>query len=961
METEYQKGLVLVHGIKDSFFSLIVNALSGKYDFLFAKTLKETEEIFHQEIDRICLLLLPQKEAAQTCKKILIDTKTERYQRGISSLIILDTLKNEQISSYFELGLDDIVLRHLNIDLAIRRIESILQKRELVKQREKELLGKQEKDHESRYRFILDQARVHIIEYRYETKEFFVDQKTKELLAIPEYKTVLPTIFDQIKIFHPDDQKAVLSLFPPKWDRGSPFSKSIICRVLHRDGTYHYYDITWSNYAVNGVPLKLFITLINVDSQKIIEEKMAYLALYDEMTGLYNKNSFLSAINQYSLQNKEKSYIISLDIQRFRSANSLLGGKECDRVICEIGHLLKKTSANYNAPYTSRVYGDEFAVFLVGEKERVIEFIKEFQETAKGIVPKYDLYFFFGVAELTLETTATDCLSESAAAKKTIKRQYGDENNICFYSQETRKEETALDEIVSEMERALKERQFQVYFQPKVDTFTGHICSAEALVRWMHPTKGMISPGKFIPIFEKNGFIIELDWYVWEEVCKALSKWNKEGTHSLPISVNVTRLHLHNPNFIPDLLSLLKKYDVSPAFFELEFTESAIAIEGQNYNATLDSLHEHGFKIHMDDFGSGYSSLACLRALPIDVLKLDIGFLKESAGKDKIGKIFVSIVRMAKWIGMPVIVEGVETSEQLSFVKNSKCEYIQGYYFYKPMPLENFEQALSKENKMVRHRNDEEDFVGIDINALWDPKSTLNEFFNHILGPSAIYEFDGNTIQVIKENDAYKTVITKDSIRIPEGDDPGSFYVSEQGKELVNYLRRVVGDFALHIERLNLYMKDGTIRKVSVRSRKVSTTKGRHLIFVQVVDVSDIYNQELMISRDLAGLKKMFFLFEQFAFTYSVKEGKTTVFYYGGGQTMELMEITNFLERVYESPLEEESNSLLISKLKECSSDPKPMGFHIARKNGLRLYARLTPIFHDGILTQIACLTDLAM
>ena len=237
-------------------------------------------------------------------------------------------------------------------------------------------------------------------------------------------------------------------------------------------------------------------------------------------------------------------------------------------------------------------------------------------------------------------------------------------------------------EFNNEMDWALKTGQFHVYIQPVVSLDTGKIVSGEALIRWFHPEKGIISPGDFIPFFERNGFIVKLDAYIREEVVKILEK--------TPVSVNISRLEFYAPEFSKNLIALVEKHHVDPSLLRLEITESAYMDDPEQLLREMDILRRSGFKILIDDFGSGYSSLNMLKDASADIIKLDMKFLSgnDSYGREK--NILASMVRMAREIGMETVAEGIETEEQAAFLKKMGCEYGQGYYYAKPMPLEEF-------------------------------------------------------------------------------------------------------------------------------------------------------------------------------------------------------------------------------------------------------------------------------
>lgn len=270
---------------------------------------------------------------------------------------------------------------------------------------------------------------------------------------------------------------------------------------------------------------------------------------------------------------------------------------------------------------------------------------------------------------------------------------------ISFYCAEDLAKELEAKELEADVVRAVKERELEVYLQPKYNILTETIVGAEALIRWNHPEKGMLSPGKFIPACERNGFVCTIDFYVLEEICRKLRDWKENGKQLVKVSVNFSRRHLAERDFVERLIEAVTYYDLSPSDLEIELTESMAYDEMGTLLQVMYKIKEAGFGLSMDDFGSGYSSLSLLREMPVDVLKLDKGFLDGCHGKknsDRDKRIISHIISMAKDLKITVLAEGVETEQQKEFLKESHCDIIQGYYYAKPMPAEQFAMYLDK-------------------------------------------------------------------------------------------------------------------------------------------------------------------------------------------------------------------------------------------------------------------------
>ena len=246
--------------------------------------------------------------------------------------------------------------------------------------------------------------------------------------------------------------------------------------------------------------------------------------------------------------------------------------------------------------------------------------------------------------------------------------------------------------VEDDMERALTNKEFQVYLQPKFSTGEEKLGGAEALVRWIHPTEGFVPPNKFIPIFEKNGFILKLDDFMLEEVARQQAQWIAEGWKVVPVSVNVSRAHFTRDDLAEHICEIVDKYHVPHDVIELELTESAFFDDKDTLLSTVKKLREAGFAVSMDDFGAGYSSLNSLKELSLDVLKIDADFFRGTDSLDRGMLIVTEVINLAKKLNMKIVAEGIENREQVDFLTEQECDLIQGYYYAKPMPLQEFEK-----------------------------------------------------------------------------------------------------------------------------------------------------------------------------------------------------------------------------------------------------------------------------
>ncbi|MGN0907665.1 MAG: EAL domain-containing protein, partial [Bullifex sp.] len=309
---------------------------------------------------------------------------------------------------------------------------------------------------------------------------------------------------------------------------------------------------------------------------------------------------------------------------------------------------------------------------------------------------KSDMVQKWGIYEITDKTVSVDQMCDRALlAADSIKGQYSTYSAV--YNDALREKLVREKEITDAMENALEEDQFTVYLQPKYSLITNTMAGAEALVRWIHPEWGFMSPGEFIPLFEKNGFITKLDLWVCEKVCSLMRKWQDAGLDPVPVSVNISRRDIFQADIVSKLTEITSVWGIEPELLHIEITESAYSDQPQAIVSAVEKLKDRGFIIEMDDFGSGYSSLNMLNELRIDILKLDMKFIQNEMKKSAGRSILRFVMNLAHWMGLSVVAEGVETAEQVKRLRLISCDYVQGYFFSRPLPSDEFEALLSSQ------------------------------------------------------------------------------------------------------------------------------------------------------------------------------------------------------------------------------------------------------------------------
>ncbi len=433
-------------------------------------------------------------------------------------------------------------------------------------------------------------------------------------------------------------------------------------------------------------------TYRSVNQGKLNGVVVDYLATYDELTGIYNKQAFYAKTKEMLLDNPDKNFdLLRINIERFKVLNDLFGESTGDKLLRYIGKFLKEI--NLPLCVSGRLYADNFVVCYEAGKGDSRRMINTLQMVADSFAINNRTILSFGLYRIDDKTLPVSVMCDRAnmalwKAKGNFKNPY------CEYDEKMRQQVLKEQKIINAMEMAIQNKEFTLYLQPKYDIEKGTIIGAEALVRWISLENGFISPGDFIPVFENNGFVYEVDKFIWEESCRYLRKWLDEGREVHPISVNVSRIDLYDPKLVQHLVNLREKYQLPSQYLELEITESAYTEDPEQIITITRQLREAGFVILMDDFGTGYSSLNMLKDIQIDVLKLDMGFLKSSDYSAKGGNILTAILKMAESLKMQTIAEGVETKEQVEFLKSIGCRYVQGFYYSKPLPVGEFEKLI---------------------------------------------------------------------------------------------------------------------------------------------------------------------------------------------------------------------------------------------------------------------------
>lgn len=597
------------------------------------------------------------------------------------------------------LGADDFITKPYNPAIVYKRVENILEKHILERQKLQSAL----QESRAEYQSLSDSVPGGISTWRVTDRlavNYFNDGLC-ELLGCSREYFVETYMEDLSRAIYKEDRPYVLEALLNGKNQGDRVN--LAHRIVRKDGQIRWGKLSAIHYKTDdGAPVYCAVVMDITESREyeILIEKhnseLQHMLEYDALTDVYNRYGFCGRTAQLLKGQKDRSFVLmKIDIEQFKVINELYGVPMGDHILQMIADSLRDF-LNGNG-ILGRLEADHFVLCVPADSAYISRLRSYLQEQVSGVGIPSQIRLFYGIYPINDRKISVELMCDRCdLALKSVKGNYN--LNYAVYDEKMHERVLLEQEMSNDMEKALVEGQFQVYYQPVYSLDSERIASAEALVRWFHPQKGMISPGAFIPFFEKNGFIVKLDAYIREQVARALVEMKTKGKKQIPVSVNISRLELYAPNFGENLLKLLEKYELPYSLMRLEITESAYTDNPMQLIQEISFLQKTGFYILMDDFGSGYSSLNMLKEVPVDILKLDMKFL---SGEDLYGResnILSYIIQMTQSMGMTTVAEGIETEEQVEFLKKLSCKYGQGFYYARPMPLNDFIQKLEEEN-----------------------------------------------------------------------------------------------------------------------------------------------------------------------------------------------------------------------------------------------------------------------
>ncbi|WP_125140771.1 EAL domain-containing protein [Clostridium transplantifaecale] len=687
--------------------------------------------------------------------------------------------------------------------------------------------------------------------------------------VIPAEEGALKRMMEEVVdgMIHPDDREGFLEfwdldrMFDTLQEEGADRILKKQLRKLRTDGSY-----CWVAQIV--VPLNqgeyddriLMCFIQDIDEQKKKEFELSEKDRKDEerdsLTGLYHRSKFFREADRFLREIQHGPYcIMAIDVEHFKLFNQWYGEAEGDRFLINIGEQLKKAE-DENHGLAGYMGGDDFVIILPDDKsvllslqDGIMGYVRQYGKNA-GFLPAFGLY--------TIEDRdipVSTMYDRAAVALASVKGNYA--QRVCRFDSRMMKKMEENHRLLSEVQRALDNDEFVYYLQPQCNMTNGKIVGLETLVRWIHPVRGVISPGEFIPLLESNGLIASLDLHMWEKICINLRNWIDRGKRPVPVSVNVSRVDIYTIDVVECFVGLVEKYHLEPKLLEIEITESAYAEEYDIFTGVIAKLRAAGFLVFMDDFGSGYSSLNMLSDVKVDVLKIDMKFLKmDDKSEGRAMRILETIINMARFMELRMIAEGVETRAQMEMLLDMGCQYGQGYYFYRPMPIADCEAVMAGEENM--------DFRGITARTIsrMQTRDLMNDdifsetMLNNILGGIALYDSSDGHAELLRANEQYCKITGANLLELEEKrkNIEENIYREDRGL-LIRIFEQAFEDRLKGGEGELRYLKgDGSIMWMHLRAFFMREQDGHRQFYCSVSDITRQKQKEYQLESSQRAL-----------------------------------------------------------------------------------------------------------
>ncbi len=570
---------------------------------------------------------------------------------------------------------------------------------------------------------------------------------------------------------------------------------------------------------------------------------------HDELTGLLTRKAFIRKAEalKETYQNKTMC-VIAFDFNNFKASNSLYGVEKCNEFL---SYTAKEMMKKMPEGLAGRYGGDQF-IILVEYNEKVnVDRINQLSQEILSTAPVPHQVVKIGIyAPFDTELPVVLCCDRAFLAISQIKGEYG--KNLAFFENRLQNQLINEQSITETMERALEEEQFKVFYQPKHETVTGNIAGAEALVRWNHPEYGFMYPNQFIPLFEKNGFITKLDTFMIDQVCRDIKRWQTDGYPIVPVSINVSRRDFFESGLIEKQSKIIDSYGIDHSLIHMEVTESMYSENTELIVSQVKQMQDIGFQIEMDDFGAGYSTLGMLSSFPIDIIKLDISFVRNISENEIV---IENIIKMAHRMGLLTVAEGVETKNQYSILKSLGCDFVQGFYFSKPLAKADYENYLKKTSVLPIGKIHLPDSPRSDSSLLSEKMlMAASEVAEGIPGGFFSYHADGN-LELISFNRELMKIYdctSADEFREFVGNSFKGIVFHEDFERVQDSIeRQILLDNDIDYVEYRILTKNGKIRYVEDYGRFVRTKNYGDIFYVFIRDITDDWKHKAQADADI--------------------------------------------------------------------------------------------------------------
>ncbi len=721
------------------------------YDTIEAHSGEEAIEILKARGSEISVMtldiVLPKLNGIGVLKKI----KTIPGIADIPVIAISSIDDVESIVNVLDAGAFDIINKPFDIRIVSQRVKNAIAHSEMTQMKLENAHLREQNEASIRRKKTLDSMLgvVLLLEIKDEPEISFMNRHAR--LYLGDGKDPRELYNRAKQAIHSQDRALYKHSLRETIETGK--TSFFVCRIVDSNGHVHWNNANVSlvDYPEYENPM-VMVHMTDITAQKQAEKKLMYKAEHDQLTGLYKRDAFFENTEKMLMEEESVDFnMVRINIEDFKLVNDMFGISGGDNVLTAVADALRASSSDLGT--FGRMQGDDFVACVPRSTFNPESMLAMIHEHIDKLRLHGNIEISLGIYEIedSLLHVVTMC-DRAKIALDMIRGDYS--RKYAYYDSKLR------DKIIEErgflqiFDSAVENEEFKVFLQPIYSLTTRKPVTAEALVRWINPERGFIGPNRFIPVFEKNGRIEALDMYMLEHVAMYLSRNIRQKKKANPVSVNVSRNTLYNFEFPQKLSEIVKRHDVPPEMIAVEITEGLYIDNPEQLKNAVKILKEKGFRVYMDDFGSGYSSLNMLKEIEVDVLKIDMDFLGGFETSQRAGSILTSVVRMAKWLSLKVIAEGVETEAQVDFLKSIGCDTIQGYYFSKPLSLAEYDQLIQRD---AVFESDPESFVWEkpDTDMLFNGNPILSRLMNAACGALGIYELSNDVLEPIRVNDAY--------------------------------------------------------------------------------------------------------------------------------------------------------------------------------------------------------------